>query len=120
MKSETVSAKGNRNAFVENRDRGGRGEGGEIEARRTRGLDLRRREQLNVKMSAWPPRSYCVWSVAPIGETRVPVSQGYSCRMHLSCISSLPRVLTGRSLRHRIRVGSPDFSYGWKDAQRIL
>ena len=52
--------------------------GGEIEARRTRGLDLRRREQLKVKMSAWPPRSYCVWGVAPIGETRVSVSQGYS------------------------------------------
>jgi hypothetical protein len=39
---------------------GERDEGGETEARRTRGLDLRRREQLKVMMSAWPPRSYCV------------------------------------------------------------
>ena len=39
---------------------GEREDGGEIEARRTRGLDLRRREQLKVMMSAWPPRSYCV------------------------------------------------------------
>jgi hypothetical protein len=60
MKSKTVSAKGNRSAFVENGGQGRENDGGEIEARRTRGLDLRRREQLKVKMSAWPPRSYCV------------------------------------------------------------
>jgi hypothetical protein len=71
MKSKTVSAKGNRNAFVENGGTGERDDGGEIEARRTRGLDLRRREQLKVEMSAWPPRSYWGMSVAPIGETRI-------------------------------------------------
>lgn len=54
-----MSASGNWNAFVENGYRGGRKTmEGETEARRTRGLDLRRREQLNVKMSAWPPRDY--------------------------------------------------------------
>jgi hypothetical protein len=61
----------------------GTGEGGgtewEIEARRTRGLDLRRREQLNVKMSAWPPRSYCVWGVAPIGENKGSRVAGVQC-----------------------------------------
>ena len=44
--------------------------GGRTEARRTRGLDLRRREQLNVQMSAWPPRDYCVWAVRRLGTLR--------------------------------------------------
>ena len=71
MKSKTVSAKGKQECFC--RELGGQGErdeGGETEARRTRGLDLRRREQLKVMMSAWPPRSHYGICVAPIGETR--------------------------------------------------
>lgn len=54
MKSKTVSAKGKQECFCrEWGDRGREDDGGEIEARRTRGLDLRRREQLKVMMSAW-------------------------------------------------------------------
>lgn len=58
-KAKTVSAKGSGMLLSRMGDRG-ESDGGEIEARRTRGLDLRRREQFKVKMSAWPPRSYCV------------------------------------------------------------
>ena len=49
--------------FLSRMGAGEGGDGGETEARRTRGLDLRRREQLNVKMSAWPPRDYCLWAL---------------------------------------------------------
>ena len=80
-KAKPCPLKGNRNAFVENGRTGERGIEGEIEARRTRGLDLRRREQLNVKMSAWPPRSYYVYAWLRLERQGFRVSRGTVCRM---------------------------------------
>ena len=50
-------------------------------------------------------------NVAPIGETRVRDRRGTVLPHGFYCIS-LPRVLTGRSLRHRIQVAGPGFRYG--------
>jgi hypothetical protein len=79
--------------------RGGKVDGGETEARRTRGLDLRRREHLDVEMSAWRQGTTTARGFAPTGDARV---RGCRTRSPHCSVPLIRRVLTGHSLRHRI------------------
>jgi len=89
MKSKNLGPlKGNWNAFVENGGQGRREDGRGDEARRTRGLDLRRREQLKGHRVCLAAKKLLRMSVTPIGETRVRGLQGHSLPHSFYCISS--------------------------------
>jgi hypothetical protein len=77
--------------------------GGTMEGRLRQGglvdLILRRREHLEVKMSAWRPRDYCAWALLRLA------LQGFEFAGAQFAACSVPlirHVLTGHSLRHRI------------------